>query len=137
MFKEIQKMRKSVVVIGAGSAGLAAAYQLQQAGMFVHVLEANDYVGGRMFTVDWEGFRVDGGAKFVTTADRTLLAMVSELGLDDQLVKTGSGLDITIYRDGQLHSANFLSILSYLRWSGVSPRARLAMFKLVLPMLLL
>ncbi len=137
MFKEIQKMRKSVVVIGAGIAGLAAAYQLQQAGMFVHVLEANDYVGGRMFTVDWEGFRVDGGAKFVTTADRTLLAMVSELGLDDQLVKSGSGLDITIYRDGQLHSANFLSILSYLRWSGVSPLARLAMFKLVLPMLLL
>jgi protoporphyrinogen oxidase len=84
-----------------------------------------------MFTVNWEGFRVDGGAKFVTTSDRSLLAMVRELGLEDRLVHSQQGLPITIYRDGRLHTANFLSIPSYLTWSGVSLRARLAMLKLV------
>ena len=119
------------IVIGAGIAGLAAAYQLKKAGHDVQVLEANSYVGGRMFTIQWEGFQVDGGAKFVTTSDRSLIDMVRELGLADQLVKSKEGLTITIYRDGKMHSANFLSIPSYFGWSGVSLSARLAMFKLL------
>lgn len=119
------------IVVGAGIAGLTAAYQLKKAGHDVLVFDQNDYAGGRMFTVDWEGFRVDGGAKFVTTSDRSLLDMVRELGLEDQLVKSDKGLTITIYRDGKMHSANFLSIPSYLSWSGVSLRARLAMLKLI------
>ena len=118
-------------VVGAGIAGLTAAYQLKKAGHEVVVLEAASHVGGRMFTVDWEGFRVDGGAKFVTTSDRSLLAMIRELGLESQLVRSDEGLAITIYRDGKMHSANFLSIPSYFAWSGVSLRARLAMLKLV------
>jgi len=55
-----------VLVIGAGISGLTAAHTLQKAGCAVRVLDANNYPGGRLFTVDWEGFRVDGGAKFVT-----------------------------------------------------------------------
>ncbi len=121
----------SVIVVGAGIAGLTAAYQLKKAGQDVLVLDVNDYVGGRMATVDWEGFRVDIGAKFVTTSDKSLIDMVREVGLADQLVKSDEGLTITIYRDGKLHSANFVSILSYLRWSGVSIKARLAMLRLL------
>ncbi len=120
-----------VLVIGAGIAGLTAAYQLQKAGLSVQVLEARSRPGGRMFTVDWEGFKVDPGAKFVTTSDRFLLEMVAELGLSDQIVRQQEGLPIVIYRHGRFHSANFLSIPSYLGWSGVSLRARLAMFKLI------
>ena len=121
----------SVIVIGTGIAGLTAAYQLQKAGQDVLMLEMNNYVGGRMANVDWEGFRVDIGAKFVTTADKSLVKMVDELGLSDQLVKSDEGLTITIYRNGKLHSANFLSIPSYLGWSGVSFKARMAMLKLI------
>ncbi len=120
-----------VVVIGAGIAGLTAAYDLSKNGYEVLVLESRDRVGGRMATVDWEGFKVDIGAKFVTTSDKTLLGLVREVGLEDQLVKEEEGLTITIYRDGELHSANFLSILSYFQWSGVSLSARLAMLKLL------
>jgi oxygen-dependent protoporphyrinogen oxidase len=123
--------KSSVIVVGAGIAGLAAAYQIKKAGNDVLVLDRNDYVGGRMANVEWEGFRVDIGAKFVTTADKSLVNMVSELGLSNQLVKSDEGLTITIYREGKLHSANFLSILSYLKWSGVSIKARLAMLKLL------
>ena len=43
---------KKVIVIGAGIAGLAAAKELQGRGAEVVVLEAEDYVGGRIRT-DW------------------------------------------------------------------------------------
>lgn len=122
---------RSVIVIGAGIAGLTAAYQLKKAGCAVLVLERNDYPGGRMANVEWEGFLLDTGAKFFTTADKTLLDLVREVGLTDQMVKSEEGLTTTIYRNGKLHTANFLSISSYFGWSGVSLHARLAMLKLL------
>ena len=42
--------RTAVIVIGAGVAGLAAACQLGHAGLAVHILEARDRIGGRVFT---------------------------------------------------------------------------------------
>ena len=42
---------KSVVVLGAGIAGLVSAYELQQAGYQVTVLEARNRVGGRAWTI--------------------------------------------------------------------------------------
>jgi monoamine oxidase len=42
---------KTVVVLGAGIAGLVSAYELQQAGYKVTVLEARNRVGGRAWTI--------------------------------------------------------------------------------------
>jgi monoamine oxidase len=42
---------RSVVVLGAGIAGLVAAYELEQRGFTVTVLEARERVGGRAWTV--------------------------------------------------------------------------------------
>jgi monoamine oxidase len=42
---------RSVVILGAGIAGLVAAYELQRAGYRVTVLEARDRIGGRVWTV--------------------------------------------------------------------------------------
>jgi protoporphyrinogen oxidase len=56
-----------VVVIGAGPAGLTAAYQLSQAGRDTIVLEADDTVGGISRTVARDGWRFDiGGHRFFT-----------------------------------------------------------------------
>jgi monoamine oxidase len=41
---------KQIVIVGAGIAGLAAAFKLGQAGLSVLVLEARDRIGGRIFT---------------------------------------------------------------------------------------
>ena len=42
---------KSVVVLGAGIAGLVSAYELRRAGYEVTVLEARDRIGGRVWTI--------------------------------------------------------------------------------------
>ncbi|MGH7592247.1 MAG: NAD(P)/FAD-dependent oxidoreductase [Gemmatimonadales bacterium] len=56
-----------VAVIGAGPAGLTAAYLLLQAGYAVTVLEADDIVGGISRTAQYKGFRFDiGGHRFFT-----------------------------------------------------------------------
>ncbi|MES2304438.1 MAG: NAD(P)/FAD-dependent oxidoreductase [Gemmatimonadota bacterium] len=56
-----------VVVIGAGPAGLTAAYLLAKAGHQVTVLEGDDMVGGISRTAQYRGFRFDiGGHRFFT-----------------------------------------------------------------------
>lgn len=56
-----------VVVIGAGPAGLTAAYLLSKQGYEVTVLEADDIVGGISRTAEYKGYRFDiGGHRFFT-----------------------------------------------------------------------
>lgn len=58
---------KKVVIIGAGPAGLTAAYELCKAGVPSVVLEKDDVVGGISRTVDYKGFLFDiGGHRFFT-----------------------------------------------------------------------
>lgn len=56
-----------MVVIGAGPAGLTAAYVLAREGVDVTVLEADEVVGGISRTVVYKGYRFDiGGHRFFT-----------------------------------------------------------------------
>ena len=56
----------SVVIIGAGIGGLAAAVRLAHAGMAVTVLEAQDAPGGKMRTVETKAGPVDAGPTVLT-----------------------------------------------------------------------
>src|ERR1700712_4462567 len=58
-----------VLVLGAGPAGLTAAYLLAQRGVSTTVVEAEDQVGGLAKTVERNGYRFDlGGHRFFTKA---------------------------------------------------------------------
>ena len=59
-------MAASVIVIGAGPAGLAAAWECVKHGTKPVVLEANAEVGGICRIVEHEGFRFDIGARTQT-----------------------------------------------------------------------
>ena len=57
----------SIVIIGAGPAGLTAAQELARSGVTSTVLESDDVVGGISRTVQRDGCRFDiGGHRFFT-----------------------------------------------------------------------
>ena len=75
-----------IVVVGAGLAGLGAAWRLAREGFGVTVLEASGVVGGRVAGEWVDGFSVERGIGVMTSADRNLLALIEEVGLGDQLL---------------------------------------------------
>lgn len=56
---------KTILVIGAGMSGLAAARTLVDAGQTVTVLEARDRLGGRIWTQTLDGLPLDLGAAWI------------------------------------------------------------------------
>ena len=79
-------LQKKVVIMGAGPAGLAAAYQLARRGLSAVVIEKDEIVGGISRTVCRNGFRFDiGGHRFFTKIDRVNRLWQEVLG--DDLLK--------------------------------------------------
>ncbi len=76
-----------VVILGAGPAGLAAAYDLARRGEAPVVLEKTEAVGGISRTVEYEGFYFDlGGHRFFTKFDEVNRLWEEVLG-DDFLLR--------------------------------------------------
>ncbi len=74
-------------MIGAGLSGLACAYRLQQSGVDVTVFESSDRPGGLIETVEKDGLLLEAGPQSFQATDE-LLALISELGIEDQLQKS-------------------------------------------------
>lgn len=73
----------SIIIIGAGPAGLTAAYALVRRGATVVVLEKDRQVGGLARTVEYKGYRFDiGGHRFFTKVDAVQRLWRSMLGPD-------------------------------------------------------
>jgi protoporphyrinogen oxidase len=75
-----------IAVVGAGPAGLTAAFRLQQLGHDVTVFEARDVVGGRTHTEHFgAGHWVDTGAGWLGSFYPRTLALLDELRLTELL----------------------------------------------------
>lgn len=66
--------KKCVIIIGAGPAGLTAAYELlTRTGIQPIVLEKSEYMGGISRTVNYKGNRIDiGGHRFFSKSERVM-----------------------------------------------------------------
>ena len=76
--------RQKVIVVGAGMAGLTAAYELKRAGHQPLVLEAQQRLGGRIYTLRQpfaEGLYAEVGAMRIPRAHSLTLAYIDKFGL--------------------------------------------------------
>lgn len=118
----------NVVVVGAGLAGLAAAWRLAECGHEVSVLERRERVGGGIDAELVDGFELESTLHGVHSGDRRLLAWIRELGLADELLPLRP-LQIT-----QLYGTAATPIDPQSLWGvasipGVSPRDALRLVR--------
>ena len=77
-----------VIVVGAGIAGLAAAWELTQSGgCDVTLLESERRAGGVIVTEQVDGFIVEGGPDGFLAGEPELPALARELGISDHVVR--------------------------------------------------
>ncbi|MGL4618298.1 flavin monoamine oxidase family protein [Chroococcidiopsis sp.] len=75
-------MTDRTIIVGAGLAGLSAAYELVQAGHNIQVFEAQQRLGGRVYTVQMEsGQYGDLGAEFVDDNHTAVMAYATQFDL--------------------------------------------------------
>lgn len=121
--------RKTAAIVGAGLGGLSAAYRLQQAGWVVTVFESGEQPGGRVQTIERDGYRIDTGASAIADSYTAYLDLIRELGLAAEISPPATS--VGIFRDGQLHELPLghllkMALTPLLSWSAKLRMARLA-----------
>ena len=104
---------ENIAIIGAGIAGLNAAYQLQKKGIKSTVYEASTRIGGRMFTLHGEfgkGITTDVGGEFVDTTHADIIELVKELGLSFYDLRKDKLARKTLYFGGKFYEEEDLKI---------------------------
>jgi len=122
-----------VVIVGAGVAGLTAAYRLrQQGGVETILLERDAEPGGRVRTrAIPEGFYADDSAQFVCANYRRALQLMRELGVDDELEEMHPQDFAAIYRDGRILPLP-ATATGLLRSATIAPAEKLALVRLAI-----
>lgn len=95
-----------VLIVGAGIAGLTAAYRLRQAGVAVTIVEASQRIGGRLVSVTnlpGAAGTVELGGEFIDSRHTAVRSLAAELGLElADLRQADDGLEREIlYFQGQ------------------------------------
>ena len=83
--------KKHITVLGAGVAGLVAAYELEKMGHTVDIIEASNRIGGRVWThrfgEEKDAPYAELGAMRIPSEHQHTLHYVKEMGLADRLCK--------------------------------------------------
>jgi oxygen-dependent protoporphyrinogen oxidase len=120
--------RRRVIVVGAGAAGISAAFWLRKAGADVTVLEAGDHIGGRAVTVAKDGFRFDVSAGALPSTYAATLRLVDALGVRGEIELRGA--TIGALRDGKVHRIARRNPLTFLAARHIPAKDKAALWRL-------
>jgi oxygen-dependent protoporphyrinogen oxidase len=109
---------KHIAVIGAGAAGLAAAWSLVEGGKKVTLLEREAVPGGKLRTEHIDNAYIDAGVQLISSTYTSFLALARAAGADTQLQRS-PGRD-ALWRKGRVHEITYGSVPSMLT-SGALP----------------
>ena len=107
----------TVIIVGAGAAGMAAGYLLKRYGVDFKIIEASERYGGRLKkSDDFADFPIDIGAEWIHTHPRILADIINNPAIDAQIdIIVYNPQTIKSWRDGKLRSHNFIRNL-YSEW---------------------
>ena len=118
-------MTVDVVVVGAGIAGLASAYELSRRGASFVVLDAAPRPGGVILSEQIDGFTIDAGPDALLIQKPAAITLCHEIGLGDQLIVTKPPRVAYIVRAGRLHPLPEASVLGIPTRAGPFLRSQL------------
>jgi oxygen-dependent protoporphyrinogen oxidase len=121
--------RPRVLVVGAGLAGLAAAWRLSRRGCDAAVCEQTARPGGRVASPRHEDFSIDRAWPLVSSADRELLAWIGEVGLADELLPLRPVLGAQVHRQ-RIRETDGRGWLGATRTPGIRPHQALRLLRL-------
>ena len=131
---------KTIIVVGAGISGLAAAKKLKENGFNVIVLEAQSKVGGRLKTNRSLGVAFDEGASWIHgTAGNPIASLAQQAGMNTAFTDDESILAYDL--GGVLHSDSnfsdtedkFYTVLETLKNNGSSTKSFETVFNELYP----
>jgi oxygen-dependent protoporphyrinogen oxidase len=125
----VSRTQRSVVVVGAGLAGLVAAQRLKARGYQVAVIDRAKRAGGRAGSVRREGFVLEAVPPVLSPGDRRLLGWIGAVGLRDDLLPLRPLVSETAYR-GRLAPSDVRRLWDVRRVPGVGLREAFRLVRL-------
>jgi oxygen-dependent protoporphyrinogen oxidase len=114
-----------VAIVGAGIAGLAAAFDVQARGLTVRVLESSPRPGGVISTERFDDWIVDGGPDSILVQKPAAIALCRDLGIASRLIPTLTPRTAYVLRDGRMHAISEGSFLGFPITAGALARSSL------------
>ena len=103
----------SIIVIGAGIAGLFAAQTLVSQGLTVTILEASSRVGGRVKSLrGFEDYPIELGGGIIKNTDNSFYRLVQEMGLATSSL-AGEGKELFYYNSTLKQAADFANFAGF------------------------